>query len=251
MEWRGGDSGRKGPWEQTLLQAERRGHRERPRLLRWMLSGSKECSEGRNTLYLFKVSHQCPQGPWLCPDCWSPHRGGHGNGDLLPARDCPEHGTQRTPNALVRCRLLCLCPSGALGWGQGLDAELWVSLEFPSRSNGGRGARHRAVLRLLTQERWARPWGGGRMEKGLGPYSGPGSLLPGRRKSWQQGREEMLGQARRWPWRDSLDGKREVSCSPGLRQGSVFEATGFMQCWRGLAWLGRGQQESRIITVGK
>lgn len=92
--------------------------------------------------------------------------------------------------------------------------------------------------------------GGGRMEKGLGPNSGPGSLLPGRRKSWQQGREEMLGQGRR-PWRDSLDGKREVSCSPGLRQGSVFEATGFMQCWRGLVWLGRGQQESRIITVGK
>lgn len=88
LEWCGGNSGRKGPWEQTLLQAERKGHREH-RLLRWMLSGSKECSEGRNTLYLFKVSHQCPQGPWLCPDCWNPHQGGHGDGDLLPASKCP------------------------------------------------------------------------------------------------------------------------------------------------------------------
>lgn len=63
--------------------------------------------------------------------------------------------------------------------------------------------------------------GGERVEKGLGLYRAHGSLLPLRRKSWQQGTEEMLGQKRRWPWRDSLDGKREVSCNPGLRQGSL------------------------------
>lgn len=191
MEWWWGDSGRKGPWEQTLLQAERRGHRERPRLLGWMLSGSKECSEGRNTLYLFKVSHQCPQGPWLCPDCWSPHWGGHGNGDLLPARDCPEHGTQRTPNALVRCRLLCLCR-----WDQGLDAELWVSLEFPSRSTwweectaqGGAEASDSGEVgqAMEVEGGWRRAWD---PTVGLGVSSLGGGRAGSRaeRKCWDKG----------------------------------------------------------------
>lgn len=51
----------------TLLQAERGGHREEPGLLKWMLSGSKECSEGKKSqilLYLKLVTsanrvHDC------------------------------------------------------------------------------------------------------------------------------------------------------------------------------------------------
>lgn len=101
------------------------------------------------------------------------------------------------------------------------NAELWGVL--------GRECRGQSCAGAFDTEKTGNG-GGGVREKGLGLHRGPGGLLPVRRKSWQQGAEETLGQRRRWPWRESLDGKREVSYNPGLRQGSLSVAAGFMQC---------------------
>lgn len=117
-----GRSDRKGLWEETLLQAERRRHREGPRLLRWMLSGNKGCSEGRKSqivLYVKLVT--------------SAHRV---NGCILTVGvltrvamvimgvcSAPEIAQSVVPRGAqmswVRSRIVCLCPSGAREWGSG------------------------------------------------------------------------------------------------------------------------------------
>lgn len=117
-----GRSDRKGPWEETLLQAESRGHREGPRLLRWMLSGNKGCSKGRKShvpLYLKLVTsahrvHGCtltvgvPTGVAMV---------------IMGVCSTPEIAQSTVPRgpqmSWVRSRLVCLCPSGALEWGSG------------------------------------------------------------------------------------------------------------------------------------
>lgn len=116
-----GRSDRKGPWEEALLQAERRGPREGPRLLRWMLSGNKGCLEGRKSqipLYLKSVTsahrvHGCTLTVGVLT----------GVAMVIGVCSRPEIAQSSVPRgpqmSWVRSRLVCLYPSGALEGGPG------------------------------------------------------------------------------------------------------------------------------------